>query len=81
MVQLYINDEMSSVTGPLMERKAFDKIGLAAGQSQTIDFTRTSDDLSFLNRHLERVVEPGVFKVMVGASDDIRLCGTCEVHP
>ena len=81
MVQLYINDEMSSVTGPLMERKAFDKIGLAAGQSQTIDFTRTSDDLSFLNRPLERVVEPGVFKMIVGALDDIRLCGTFEVHP
>ena len=66
---------------PLMELKAFDKIGLAAGQSKTIDFTRTSDDLSFLNRHLERVVEPGGFKVRVGASDDIRLCGTFEVHP
>ena len=65
-----------------MELKAFDKIGLAAGQSKTIDFTRTSDDLSFLNRPLERVLELGGFKVMVGAaSDDIRLRGTFEVHP
>lgn len=65
-----------------MELKVFDKIGPAAGQSQTIDFTLASYDLLFLNRHLERVVETGLCKVMVGAaSDDARLSGTFEVHP
>ena len=82
VVQLYINDKISSVTRPLMELKAFYKIGLAPGQSKTVEFTLTSDDLSFLNRQMERVVEPSVSKLMVGAaSDDVRLSGTFEVHP
>jgi beta-glucosidase len=79
-VQLYVNDLVSSVTRPLRELKGFEKIVLQAGEKRTVRFRLGPEELSFLDRNLEPVVEPGAFRVMVGSScDDIRLGATFEV--
>ena len=80
VVQLYIDDVLSSMSTPVKELKGFEKINLAAGEKRTVRFKLTSEHLSFLNRNLEPVVEPGMFDVMVGSSSkDIRLKGEFEV--
>ena len=80
VVQLYINDVISSVVTPVKELRGFEKIRLRPGEKRTVDFTLTPEHLALLNRHLERVVEPGTFAVMVGhSSKDIRLKGTFEI--
>ena len=79
-MQLYINDVVSSIITPVIELKGFKKIELEPGEEKKIEFKLTSDHLSFLNKHLEPVVGPGIFEVMVGSScKDIRLRGKFEV--
>ena len=68
IVQLYIRDIVSSVTRPVLELKDFRRIHLGAGESRTVSFTITPDKLSFLDLNMKRIVEPGMFDVMVGAS-------------
>jgi beta-glucosidase len=51
-----------------MELKDFRRISLAGGEKKTVTFVITPDKLSFLNLHMERVVEPGWFEIMVGTS-------------
>ena len=80
VVQLYIRDEISSVTRPVKSLRGFEKVLLDPGEQNTIRFRLTHDDLSFYNQNMEQVVEPGTFKVMIGSSsEDIRLQGTFEV--
>lgn len=66
VVQLYIRDEVSSVTRPVKELKGFRRIALNPGETETVEFPLTPKELSFLNAKMQRVVEPGWFKVMVG---------------
>ncbi|MBN2325740.1 MAG: glycoside hydrolase family 3 C-terminal domain-containing protein [Candidatus Omnitrophica bacterium] len=74
VVQLYINDPISTVSTPVKELKGFQKIWLKPGESKTVRFELGPAHLSLVNRHLERVVEPGVFEVMIGrSSEDIAL--------
>jgi beta-glucosidase len=68
VVQLYIRDEVSSVTRPIKELKDFRRIHLEPGQTKTVQFVITPDKLSFLNEDMRRVVEPGFFDIMVGPS-------------
>jgi len=68
VVQLYIRDEVSSVTRPVKELKGFRRITLDPGQTQTVQFELGSEALSFLNRDMQPVVEPGTFKIMVGGN-------------
>ena len=68
VVQLYIRDEVSSVTRPVKELRGFRRITLNPGETKTVEFTLGSDELSFLNRDMHRVVEPGTFKIMVGGN-------------
>lgn len=68
VVQLYIRDVVGTVTRPVMELRGFEKIGLDPGESRTITFTITSEDLSFYNSDLELVAEPGEFRVFAGTS-------------
>ena len=68
VVQLYIRDQVSSVTRPIKELKGFERITLEPGEARTVTFTITPDKLSFLDVHMERVVEPGLFDIMVGSS-------------
>lgn len=65
-VLLYINDVAASVTRPNKQLKAFKKVELLSGQTESVSFTLTPHDLSFIGVDLKRIVEPGDFKVMVG---------------
>ena len=68
IVQLYIRDCFSQVTRPVKELKDFARIPLAPGEEKTVEFTVTPDKLMFLDRHLDPIVEPGEFILMVGPS-------------
>ena len=66
---------------PVKELKGFEKISLATGEKKTVRFKLTPEHLSFLNRNLEPVVEPGMLKVIVSSSsEDIWLNGEIEVN-
>jgi beta-glucosidase len=68
IVQLYIRDDVSSVTRPVKELKDFRRVHLEPEQTSTVQFTVTPDKLSFLDLDMHRVVEPGTFTIMVGPS-------------
>lgn len=70
VVQLYIRDVAASMTRPVKELKGFKRITLRPGESQRVEFTLGPEQLGFYNREMKYVVEPGEFKVMVGASSD-----------
>lgn len=70
VVQLYIRDEYSSVTRPVKELKGFKKIWLDPGQSQTVRFTVDAEALSFYDKDMKWIVEPGEFTLMVGTASD-----------
>lgn len=77
VVQLYVNDPISSVSTPVIELKGFQKVWLKPGESKQVQFTLGPKELSLVNRHLERVVEPGDFEVMIGHNcKDIALRGS-----
>jgi beta-glucosidase len=81
VVQLYVNDVLASVTRPVKELKAFERVYFKAGEKKTVTFRLPADCLAFYNKKMERKVEPGVFKVMIGnSSSDIRLEGEFEVR-
>jgi beta-glucosidase len=50
------------------ELRGFRRVTLAPGETRTVEFTLGFADLSFLNRDMHRVVEPGTFKIMVGGN-------------
>lgn len=68
VVQLYVRDELSSVARPVMALKGFQKIALKAGESKEIAFTIDPSMLTMLNAKGEAVIEPGLFRLMVGSS-------------
>ena len=68
VVQLYIRDMVGSVVRPVKELKGFQKIILKAGESKTVLFTITTDDLKFYNNDLKYDWESGEFEIMVGTS-------------
>jgi beta-glucosidase len=68
IVQLYIRDEYSSVTRPVKELKDFVRVELASGETKTVEMTITPDKLAFYDQQMNWIVEPGTFKIMVGAS-------------
>ena len=68
VVQLYTHDEVSSVTRPVKELRGFRRITLNPGERKVIEFTLGPEELSFLNRDMHRVVESGIFTIMVGGN-------------
>ena len=68
VAQLYIRDEVSSVTRPIKELRGLRRVTLNPGETKTVEFTLGPEELSFLNREMQRVVEPGTFKIMVGGN-------------
>lgn len=80
IVQLYVNDKVSSVTVYEKQLRGFERIHLNPGEKQTVTFTLKPDDLALLDRDMKWVVEPGEFELLVGSSsDDIRLRKTFEI--
>jgi beta-glucosidase len=68
VVQLYVRDDVASVTRPVRELRGFERITLQPGETRTVSFTLRPDDLAFYDVQMRRVVEPGSFTVWVGAS-------------
>jgi beta-glucosidase len=68
VVQLYIRDVVSSVTRPVKELAGFERVTLEPGEKKTVTFTLGADALSLIGVDMKRVVEPGRFDLMVGAS-------------
>lgn len=74
VAQVYLRDVLTSVAQPLIALKGFARVELAPGESRELRFTLTREHLRMLNEEMQWVVEPGTFRVMVGASSrDIRL--------
>lgn len=76
VVQLYINDEVASVTRPVKELKGFKRINLKPNETKKITFELPIEVLAFYDENMKFVVERGDFKVLIGSSsEDIRLKG------
>lgn len=79
VVQLYVNDKISSVTTPVKALKGFSKISLAPGESRRVSFTVAPEDLGLWNRDMKYVTEPGEFDFMFGkSSEDIQCTRTAR---
>ena len=73
VAQLYVRDLVGSVSRPVKELKGFERISLKKGETKTVTFTITPNDLKFYNQELEYKYEPGEFEVMVGPnSQDVQ---------
>ena len=68
VAQLYIHQRVASRTRPVKQLRGFQRVSLQPGQKITVDFTVTPDDLSLIDVNMNRVVEPGIFDLMVGPS-------------
>lgn len=68
VVQLYIRDMVSSVTRPVKELQGFTRVHLAPGEVKTVKFEITPDKLAFYDIDMNHIVEPGLFKIMIGGS-------------
>jgi len=80
VVQLYISDVVSSLTRPALQLKGFRRLSLQPGQTATVEFALPVNELAFHDISMKLVVEPGVFRVMVGTSSkNITLSGQFEV--
>ena len=76
IVQLYVQDIVSSVSTPVLQLKGFAKVGLEPGEKKTVRFELHPEDLALLDRELRPVVEPGKFNFFIaGSCKDFRLSG------
>ena len=81
VVQLYVRDVLGSVARPVIELKGFERVHLLPGASKEVVFTLGPEHLRMLNVDMHWIVEPGVFRVMVGSSSkDLRLRGEFTVR-
>lgn len=68
VVQMYLRDLVGSSTRPVKELKGFQKVNLNAGESKTLNFKITAEDLKFYNSDLKFVAEPGEFQLFIGGN-------------
>lgn len=79
VVQLYIKDMVGSITRPVKELKGFQKVFLKAGESKSVTFTVSEEDLKFYNNDLKFVAEPGDFTVFIGKNSQDLLATKFEL--
>jgi beta-glucosidase len=79
VVQLYVRDQLASVTRPVKALKGFRRMALSPGESRSVEFELTPDALALLDAEMQWRVEPGLFDVMVGGSSDRLETVTLEV--
>lgn len=80
VVQLYLKDEVSSVTVYETQLRGFERITLNSGETKTVRFNLKQDDLKLLDKEMKWLVEPGYFEVLMGSSsEDIRLKKRFEI--
>ena len=81
VVQLYVRDSQASVTRPVLELKAFQRVTLEPGAACRVTFAVPVGQLGFYDRSLAYVVEPGALDVFVGTSSrDLVDAGTVTVE-
>ncbi len=80
VVQLYIQDPIASVTRPVQELKAFERVSLKRGERRQVTFTLGSAELGLYDRQMKWIVEPGEFRVRVSNSSVGGLTGGFEVR-
>jgi beta-glucosidase len=74
VIQLYLKDLVASLVRPVKELRDFKKIMLRPGETKTMEFIIDKEKLSFFDKDLKWIAEPGEFEVMIGSSSaDIRL--------
>ncbi|PAW94896.1 glycosyl hydrolase [Mucilaginibacter sp. MD40] len=81
VVQLYIKDDVSSVTTYEYDLRGFERVTLNAGETKTVTFKLTPDDLALLDKNMNWTVEPGTFQAWIGSSSqDIKLKTTFTIE-
>ncbi|MEM9665060.1 MAG: fibronectin type III-like domain-contianing protein, partial [Bacteroidota bacterium] len=70
VVQLYVQDEVATVTRPVKELKGFERLTLEPGETRTVTFTLTAPDLRFWGLDNAWTTEPGFFTIFTGASSE-----------
>jgi len=66
VVQMYIRDCVSTVTRPVKELKGFQKVWVQPGEKKTVSLEISREALAYYDIHMNYVVEPGDFEIMVG---------------
>src|SRR5256886_1785161 len=79
VVQLYVHDEVASVTRPVRQLVGFRRVSLKPGEARTVDFQLGPKELGLYNRDMKFVVEPGKFRVFVGGSSEGGLAAAFEI--
>lgn len=79
VVQLYLHDKLASVTRPVRELKGFERVHLEPGQTKTVTFTLTPEELKVWDMDMNWSLEPGEFEVMVGPGQQPKLEGKLVV--
>ena len=80
VAQLYVHDVLASVARPIMQLEGFQRVHLEPGEEKELVFTLGREQLQMIDREMQWIVEPGSFRIMVGASSkDIRLRGELVV--
>jgi beta-glucosidase len=79
VVQLYIRDLVGSVTRPVKELKGFEKVMIKKGETKTVSFTITAEELKFYDFNLDYVAEAGQFEVFIGSNSDTSLKANFEL--
>ncbi|HEY6089979.1 MAG TPA: glycoside hydrolase family 3 C-terminal domain-containing protein, partial [Gemmatimonadaceae bacterium] len=78
VVQVYVRDDVATVSEPVRALKAFRRVTLAPGEMRTITFRLKPDSFALYDRDMRRVVEPGTFTVYVGTNSNAPLSGRFE---
>lgn len=82
VAQLYVRDVLASTARPIIALQGFARVHLAPGEAKEVRFKLTPEHLHMLDADMREVVEPGIFRILVGASSrDIRLRGDLLVRP
>ncbi|MBT3547502.1 MAG: beta-glucosidase [Flavobacterium sp.] len=70
IAQLYIRDNVSSVTRPVKELKGYQRVALKAGETKKVNFSLNAESLAFYDINMNYCVEPGIFTIMTGSSSN-----------
>jgi beta-xylosidase len=81
VAELYIHQQLSTVTQPVMALRGFKRVSLEPGQKTTVEFKLTPASLAIVDENMKRVVQPGIFDVMVGPSSAETKRAELEVTP
>jgi beta-glucosidase len=77
---LYLHDPVASIVQPVRRLRGFERVHLAAGASDDVTFTLTTDDVGFYDNDANFRVEPGTVEVYVGNTSAATLTSTFTVE-